>query len=641
MDASELTAEARDPVCGMVVDPSAGKPRHEHAGRTYHFCSEGCRARFAAAPDEYVEATDPVCGMKIDRATARHMAKHEGRRFYFCSGRCKEKFEADPGSYLAGKPAPEPMPAGTIYTCPMHPQIEQVGPGDCPICGMALEPKGVPTGEEGPNPELVDFRRRFAVGAVLTVPLLVIAMGPMLGLPIGAWIGERTALWAELVLATPVILWSGWPFLVRGWKSFRTMNLNMFSLIAMGVVAAWGFSVVAVLAPGLFPHGFRDHSGQVGVYFEAGAVIVVLVLLGQILELGARERTGSAIRALYDLAAKTARVIRADGREEEVPLDEVEVGDRLRVRPGEKVPVDGAVVEGRSSVDESMLTGEPVPVEKTAGDPVTGATINGTGSLVIEARRVGKDTMLAQIVEMVAAAQRSRAPIQKLADSVAGWFVPAVIGVAAVAFVAWAVWGPPPALAYALVSAIAVLIIACPCALGLATPMSIMTATGRGAQAGVLIKDAEALETFAKVDTLIVDKTGTLTLGRPDLVAVLPEAGHDEPEVLRLAASLERGSEHPLAEAIVRGAEARGLPLADARDFEAVTGKGVTGTVDGRAVALGNAALLADLGIDHAASEADARRDRGETVMFVVVDGAVAGLVAVADPVKETTPAAP
>ncbi len=532
------------------------------------------------------------------------------------------------------------MPAGTIYTCPMHPEIEQVGPGDCPICGMALEPKGVPTGEEGPNPELVDFRRRFAVGAVLTVPLLVIAMGPMLGLPIGAWIGERTARWAELVLATPVILWSGWPFLVRGWKSFRTMNLNMFSLIAMGVVAAWGFSVVAVLAPGLFPHGFRDHSGQVGVYFEAGAVIVVLVLLGQILELGARERTGSAIRALYDLAAKTARVIRADGREEEVPLDEVEVGDRLRVRPGEKVPVDGAVVEGRSSVDESMLTGEPVPVEKTAGDPVTGATINGTGSLVIEARRVGKDTMLAQIVEMVAAAQRSRAPIQKLADSVAGWFVPAVIGVAAVAFVAWAVWGPPPALAYALVSAIAVLIIACPCALGLATPMSIMTATGRGAQAGVLIKDAEALETFAKVDTLIVDKTGTLTLGRPDLVAVLPEAGHDEPEVLRLAASLERGSEHPLAEAIVRGAEARGLPLADARDFEAVTGKGVTGTVDGRAVALGNAALLADLGIDHAASEADARRDRGETVMFVVVDGAVAGLVAVADPVKETTPAA-
>jgi len=597
MDASELKTDemVRDPVCGMVVDPSAGKPRHEHAGHSYHFCSE----------------------------------------------RCHDRFEAAPEAYLGGRFAPEPMPAGTIYTCPMHPQIEQVGPGHCPICGMALEPKGVPTAEEGPNPELVDFRRRFAVGAALTVPLVVIAMGPMLGLPVGAWIGERTVRWAELVLATPVILWSGWPFLVRGWNSFRTMRLNMFSLIAMGVVAAYGFSVVAVVAPGLFPHGFRDHSGQVGVYFEAGSVIVVLVLLGQILELQARERTGSAIRALMDLAAKTARVIRADGREEEVPLEQVQVGDRLRVRPGDKVPVDGAVVEGRSSVDESMLTGEPVPVEKVAGDPVTGATINGTGSLVIEARRVGKDTVLAQIVEMVAAAQRSRAPIQGVADAVAGWFVPAVIGVAVLAFIAWAIWGPSPALAYALVSAIAVLIIACPCALGLATPMSIMTATGRGAQAGVLVKDAEALETFARVDTLIVDKTGTLTVGKPELVAVLPEAGHDEAEVLRLAASLERGSEHPLAEAIVRGAEARGLALGPAEEFEAVTGKGVKGRVGGRDVALGNAMMLADLGLaPGAAGAADDRRDRGETVMFVVVDGAVAGLVSVADPVKETTPAA-
>jgi Cu+-exporting ATPase len=414
----------------------------------------------------------------------------------------------------------------------------------------------------------------------------------------------------------------------------------MFSLIAMGVAAAYAFSVAAVVAPGLFPHGFRDHSGQVGVYFEAGAVIVVLVLLGQILELRARERTGSAIRALLDLAAKTARVVR-NGREEEIPLEQVRVGDRLRVRPGEKVPVDGEVVEGRSSVDESMLTGEPVPVEKVAGDPVTGATINGTGSLIVEARRVGKDTVLAQIVEMVAAAQRSRAPIQKLADAVAGYFVPAVIAVAGVAFVAWAVWGPSPSLAYALVSAIAVLIIACPCALGLATPMSIMTATGRGAQAGVLIRNAEALETFAGVDTLIVDKTGTLTVGKPALVAVLPEPGGDEPELLRLAASLERGSEHPLAEAIVRGAEARGLRIADAQEFEAVTGKGVKGVVDGRAVALGNATMLADLGLGRAVSaEADARRDRGETVMFVVVDGAVAGLVSVADPVKDTTPAA-
>jgi Cu+-exporting ATPase len=644
MDASDIATETtvvRDPVCGMTVDPSAGKPHHEHSGHTYRFCSEGCRAKFAADPEDYMEATDPVCGMKVDRSTARHMVKHGGERFYFCSGRCKEKFEAAPETYLGDKPAPEPMPARTIYTCPMHPEIEQVGPGDCPICGMALEPKGVPAGDEGPNPELVDFRRRFAVGAALTVPLLVVAMGPMLGLPVGEWLGERTARWLELILATPVILWSGWPFLVRGWKSFRTMNLNMFSLIAMGVTAAYAFSVVAVIAPGLFPHGFRDHSGQVGVYFEAGAVIVVLVLLGQILELGARERTGSAIRALLDLAAKTARVIRPDGREEEIPLEQVQVGDRLRVRPGEKVPVDGEVVEGRSSVDESMLTGEPVPVEKVAGDPVTGATINGTGSLIIEAKRVGKHTMLAQIVEMVAAAQRSRAPIQKLADAVAGWFVPAVIGVAVVAFIAWAIWGPTPALAYALISAIAVLIIACPCALGLATPMSIMTATGRGAQAGVLIKNAEALETFAKVDTLIVDKTGTLTVGKPELVAVLPEPGHDEADVLRLAASLERGSEHPLAEAIVRGAEARGLDLAGAGDFEAVTGKGVKGVVDGKAVALGNAAMLADLGLARAASgEADARRDRGETVMFVVVEGAVAGLVSVADPVKETTPAA-
>ena len=534
------------------------------------------------------------------------------------------------------------MPAGTIYTCPMHPEIEQVGPGDCPLCGMALEPKGVPTGDEGPNPELVDFRRRFAVGAALTVPGADPRDGADGGPPGRRWIGERTARWLELILATPVVLWSGWPFLVRGAKSFRTMNLNMFSLIGMGVAAAYLFSVVAVLAPGLFPAGFRDHSGQVGVYFEAGAVIVVLVLLGQILELQARERTGSAIRALLDLAAKTARIVRAGGSEEEIPLEDVEVGDRLRVRPGDKVPVDGAVVEGRSSVDELMLTGEPVPVEKVAGDKLTGATINGRGSLVIEAQRVGKDTMLAQIVEMVANAQRSRAPIQKLADSVAGYFVPAVIAVAIVAFLAWSAWGPSPALAYALVSAIAVLIIACPCALGLATPMSIMTATGRGAQAGVLIKNAEALETFAKVDTLIVDKTGTLTVGKPELVAVLPEAGHDEAEVLRLAASLERGSEHPLAEAIVRGAEARGVEIAAATDFEAVTGKGVKGTVDGKAVALGNAAMLSDLGLGTkaSASAANDRRDQGETVMFVVVEGTIAGLVSVADPIKETTPAA-
>jgi len=630
----------RDPVCGMTVDPNAGKPTATHDGRLYHFCNPRCAEKFEAAPNDYLTAKDPVCGMSVDRASARHMAKHEGQRFYFCSEGCKTKFEAEPAKYLGDRPAPEPMPEGTIYTCPMHPEIEQVGPGDCPLCGMALEPKGVPAGDEGPNPELVDFKRRFAIGAALTVPVLVLAMGPMVGLDVGHWIGESTARWAELVLATPVILWSGWPFLVRGARSFRTMNLNMFSLIGMGVAAAYVFSVVAVLAPGLFPEGFRDHGGQVGVYFEAGAVIVVLVLLGQILELGARERTGAAIRALLDLAAKTARVIRADGREEEIPLEDVKVGDRLRVRPGEKIPVDGEVVEGRSSVDESMISGEPVPVEKVAGDPVTGATINGTGSLVMEAQRVGKDTMLAQIVDMVAAAQRSRAPIQKLADAVAGKFVPSVIGVAVLAFIAWAIWGPAPSLSYALVAAIAVLIIACPCALGLATPVSIMTATGRGAQAGVLIKNAEALERFAAVDTLIVDKTGTLTEGKPRLVAVLPEGGHGENDVLRLAASLERGSEHPLAEAIVKGAEERGLDLAKADDFEAITGKGVRGRVDGQAVALGNAKMLADLGVDpgEAGAEADARRDEGETVMFVIVGGSVAGLVSVADPVKETTP---
>jgi len=630
----------RDPVCGMTVDPEAGKPSHEHGGHIYHFCNPRCLDKFAAEPDAYLTATDPVCGMSVERATARHMAKHAGERFYFCSAGCLGKFEAAPESFLGDRPAPEAMPEGTVYTCPMHPEVETIGPSDCPICGMALEPKGVPTGDEGPNPELVDFKRRFAIGAALAVPLLVLTMGPFLGLPVREWIGERLTLWIELTLGTPVILWSGWPFLVRGAKSFRTMNLNMFSLIAMGVGAAYLFSVVAVLVPGIFPAGFRDAEGNVGVYFEAGAVIVVLVLLGQIMELGARERTGAAIRALLDLAPKTARVIRADGTEEEIPLEEVTVGDRLRVRPGDKVPVDGEVVEGRSSVDESMISGEPIPVEKVTGDPVTGATINGTGSLVIEAKRVGADTVLNQIVEMVASAQRSRAPIQKLADSVAGKFVPAVIGIAVLAFIAWAIWGPVPPLAYGLVAAVSVLIIACPCALGLATPMSIMTATGRGAQAGVLIKNAEALERFAKVDTLIVDKTGTLTEGKPKLVAVLPEAGHDEAEVLRLAASLERGSEHPLAEAIVAGAEERGVALTGAEDFEAVTGMGVKGVVDGRAVALGNARLMAEMGLDggRLAETANARRDQGETVMFVVLEGEIAGLVSVADPVKETTP---
>lgn len=596
---TERVSHAEDPVCGMKVDTSVGKPSHIHEGQKYHFCSQGCHDKFA---------DDPV---------------------YFVSGAHRE--------------AAEYAPSGTMFTCPMHPEIVQEGPGTCPICGMALEPMGVPTGDEGPNPELVDFRRRFWIGAVLTVPLLVLAMGPFVGLGVvREFLGERTTLWAELVLGTPVILWAGWPFFVRGWNSVVSRNLNMFTLIAMGVGAAYSFSVVAVLAPDIFPAGFRDAEGNVGVYFEAGAVIVVLVLLGQLMELGARERTGSAIRALLDLAAKTARIIREGGTEEEIPLEDVKVGDRLRVRPGDKIPVDGVVVEGRSSVDESMISGEPIPVEKVDGDAVTGATINGTGTLVIEAKRVGADTMLSQIVEMVANAQRSRAPIQKLADSVAGKFVPAVILVAIISFIVWAVWGPAPALSYALVNAVAVLIIACPCALGLATPMSIMTATGRGAQAGVLIKNAEALERFAKVDTLIVDKTGTLTMGKPELVAVLPEAGHEENEVLRLAASLERGSEHPLAEAIVSGAEGRGIELAKTDDFEAVTGKGVKGIVAGKAVALGNARLIEDLGLDGGllAETANARRDEGETVMFIIVNDAIAGLVSVADPVKETTPEA-
>lgn len=591
--------------------------------------------------------TDPVCGMKVTPGPDQPQAKHDGETYYFCSSHCHDKFVADPAQYLSPDRAtatPEKdLPKGTQYTCPMHPEIIRDEPGNCPICGMALEPTGVPAGDEGPNPEYVDFKRRFVVGIVLTVPLLILSMGPFVGLGfIRDMLGERPALWIEGLLGTPVVLWVGWPFLERGWISIVNRSLNMFTLIAMGVGASWLFSLVALIAPGIFPEGFRDAQGNVGVYFEAGAVIVVLVLLGQLMELGARERTGSAIRALMDLAAKTARILREDGSEEEIPLEKVSVGDRLRVRPGDKIPVDGIVVDGHSSVDESMISGEPVPVEKSTDDPVTGATINGSGSLVIRAERVGSDTVLSQIVEMVSQAQRSRAPIQKFADMVAGKFVPAVIGVAVLAFIGWSIWGPSPALSYALVAAVSVLIIACPCALGLATPMSIMTATGRGAQAGVLIKNAEALERFAKVDTLIVDKTGTLTEGKPKLSAVLPVGDQTEEDVLRIAASLERGSEHPLAAAIVAGAQARNIDLSDATDFEAVTGKGVKGGVDGTSVALGNAALLEDMGLapGDLQSTANDRRDQGETVMYVVIDQKIAGLVAVADPIKETTRAA-
>lgn len=593
---------ATDPVCGMTVDTSAGKPRHDHDGETYHFCGQGCCDRFAADPQHYLS-----------------------------------------GAHLE---AAANAPAGTMFTCPMDPEIIQEGPGSCPVCGMALEPIGIPPADAGPNPELVDFTRRFFVGAILGVPLVAVSMGPMAGLPVKEWLsglgGAHMAAWVELVLATPVVLWCGWPFLVRGARSVITGNLNMFTLIALGVSAAFSFSVVATVAPGIFPGGFRQPDGSVGVYFEAAAVIVVLVLLGQMLELRAREQTGSALRALLDLAAKSARQIKDDGTEVEIALEEVKTGDRLRVRPGEKIPVDGIVVDGRSSVDESMLTGEPVPAEKNVGDIVTGATINGTGALIMEATHVGGDTMLSRIVDMVAAAQRSRAPVQKVADRVAGIFVPAVVLSAIAAFIVWASFGPEPSLAYAVVVAVSVLIVACPCALGLATPMSIMTATGRGARAGVLIRDAEALERLAGVDTLIVDKTGTLTAGKPALSAVVAAAGQVEADILRLAASLERGSEHPLADAIVSAAADRGLVLSDAQDFDAVTGKGVTGMVDGKRVLLGNRALLDDAGIETAqiAAEADMRRDAGETAMFVAIDSALAGLIAVADPIKDTTPAA-
>ncbi|MCA0049806.1 heavy metal translocating P-type ATPase [Mesorhizobium sp. B283B1A] len=637
--AAAVDAVLRDPVCGMTVDPAAGKPTAEHGGRLYHFCSEGCRTKFQAEPEKYLTATDPVCGMGVERATARHFIRHEGQGFYFCSAGCKAKFEAAPQAYLGDRPVPAPMPKGTQYTCPMHPEIVRDKPGSCPICGMALEPMGVPTGEEGPNPELVDFTRRFWVSAALSIPLLIVAMAPMVGLSFDGLVGDRTKVWIELALASPVVLWAAFPFFHRGWESILNRSPNMWTLISLGVGAAYLYSVVATLFPDIFPHQFRGHGGAVPVYFEAAAVIVALVFLGQVLELRAREKTGSAIRALLDLAPKTARRIAEDGSESDVPLDGVKAGDRLRIRPGEAVPVDGTVLEGRSSIDESMITGEPLPVEKTEGDALTGGTLNRQGSLIMRAERIGSETTLARIVELVAKAQRSRAPIQGLADRVSFYFVPAVVLVAVAAFIAWADLGPEPSLVFAVVSAVSVLIIACPCALGLATPMSIMTATGRGALAGVLIKEAAALERFASVDTLIVDKTGTLTEGRPKLTDIVAASGFAEDELLALAASLEKGSEHPLAEAIVEGAVARGVTVADVGDFEATTGKGVSGTVSGKTVALGNAAMMHDLGVDVSAvaASAEALQGDGKTAMFVAVGGRLAGIVAVADPVKATT----
>jgi Cu+-exporting ATPase len=633
------------------------------------------------APPE--TATDPVCGMAVRPEAAAGTHTHAGRLYHFCSDRCLEAFRADPGRYAAASgPEPAPPPAsGAAYTCPMHPEVRRDGPGSCPKCGMALEPMvpvAAPAAEYfcpmhpevvsdrpgacpkcgmalqartpaggGDDAEYRDMRRRFWVSLVLTTPVFAVAMAEAVPGLHGLTAGRMGAVTAfELLLATPVVLWGGWPFFVRAVRSVVNRSLNMFTLIGLGIAVAYGYSLVAALLPGLFPASFRGPEGTVAVYFEAAAVITTLVLLGQVLELRARSRTGAAIQALLGLAPKTARRIAADGSEADVPLEDVQVGDTLRVRPGEKVPVDGAVLEGTGSVDESMVTGEPIPVEKHPGERLIGATVNGTGSLVMRAEKVGAETLLSRIVHMVAEAQRSRAPIQRLADIVAGWFVPAVVGIAALTFALWAWLGPEPRLAHALVNAVAVLIIACPCALGLATPMSIMVASGKGATLGVLFKNAEAIEVMRQVDTLVVDKTGTLTVGKPALAATVPAEGWDEAGLLAVAAGLEKGSEHPLAAAIVAGAGERGVTAPDAGDFRAVTGKGVTGTVDGRRAALGNRALLDDLGIDPGigpgslAERAEAMRGEGQTVMFVAVDGRLAGLVGVADPVKDTTPEA-
>ena len=575
--------------------------------------------------------------MTVDPHTAKHRADYQGHTYCFCSAGCRTKFAADPQKYLGARQA-ETVPEGTIYTCPMHPQIRQVGPGSCPICGMALEPEIAGT-EVGPNPELVDMTRRFWIGLVLSLPVVALEMGGHLT-NLHMLLGKNLSNWIQFVLATPVVLWAGWPFFVRGWQSLLTRNLNMFTLIAMGTGVAWLYSAVAVLMPNLFPAAFRDAEGTVAVYFEAAAVITVLVLLGQVLELRAREATSGAIRALLDLAPKTARRVKGDGNDEEVSLDTIQVGDRLRVRPGDKVPVDGVVLEGRSALDESMVTGESMPVTKEKDARVIGGTINKFGSFVMRADKIGRDTLLSRIVQMVASAQRSRAPIQRLADQVSAWFVPTVIAVALIAFAAWAAFGPEPRFAFGLVAAVSVLIIACPCALGLATPMSIMVGVGRGAQAGVLIKNAEALERMEKIDTLVIDKTGTLTEGKPKVVAVKPAPGFDETQVLRLAASVERGSEHPLAAAIVAAAAERKLELLPVRDFDSPVGKGVTGIIEDKRLVLGNARFLAELNIDTSALSAEAERLRGDgaTAIFLAVTGKLAGVIAIADPVKATTP---
>jgi len=692
---------AIDPVCGMTVDTDAGKPTQRYQGIIYHFCCEGCRAKFAAEPARYlahaepgarhkptsgmnevaaralntiaetqaatscckaesaprsaapaaVTAVDPVCGMTVDPSAGQPRYEHAGTTYHFCCESCRTKFAADPQHYLdpeqkaRAAQAEKAAPKGTLYTCPMDPEIVQEGPGTCPICGMALEPMGIPLADAGPNPELVDFTRRLEVALLFTLPLIVVSMGAHIGLPVKAWIGARSAQWVELLLAAPVVLWCGKPFFERGIASIRNASPNMWTLISLGVAAAFLYSLAATAVPGLFPATIRDAEGTVPVYFEAAAVIIALVLVGQILELKARERTGDAIRALLDLAPKTALRIAADGSEQRVELAQVSVGDRLRVRPGETVPVDGIVVDGSSTIDEHLLTGEAMPVDKQTGNQVTGGTLNTSGTFVMEARNVGADTVLARIVSLVADAQRSRAPIQSLADRVARYFVPTVVAIAVLAFLAWLAWGPPPALAYAIVAAVSVLIIACPCALGLATPMSIMVATGRGARDGILVRNAEALETFAGVDTLVVDKTGTLTEGKPRLTDVKVLAGFDEAELLALAASLERGSEHPLGQAIVDGARARDVALREPEQFAALTGLGIRGVVSGRDVAIGNTALLRKLALTkHIGETALAEQDyavrafagEGKTALIVAIDGKLAGILAVADAIKDS-----
>jgi P-type Cu+ transporter len=598
----------------------------------------------AAPPSGGGTATDPVCGMTVSIAGARHICEHGGARYYFCNPRCREKFEGDPVRYLdrtSGMPATEDKPpAGPgqrLYTCPMHPEVVQEGPGICPKCGMALEPMGLPARGDEPDAELIDLARRLKLAAGLTLPLLVLAMGPDLGLPVDQWVGLTLAGWIELALSTPVVFWCGRPFLERGWVSVRTRTPNMWTLIALGVLSAYAYSVAAVLAPGLFPHDVRMHAGGVGRYFEAASVIIVLVLVGQVLELRARARTGDAIRALLALAPKTARRVAADGRETEIALEQVQVGDRLRIKPGDAIPVDGLVAEGRSAVDEALLTGEPVPVDKAPGDAVTGGTLNVSGSFIMQAQKVGSDTVLARIVALVAEAQRSRAPIQALADRVAEYFVPGVIAIAAAAFLSWLALGPPPSLAYAVVAAVSVLIIACPCALGLATPISIMVATGRGAREGVLVRNAQALEQLAAVDTLIVDKTGTLTDGKPVLTDVVVAGGFDEMTVLTLAGSLELGSGHPLAAAIVAEARRRGAALQSPETFAAVPGQGLEGRVNGRAVALGNAALMLGRAVDvtPATAAVESLRRAGKIALLVAVDGKLAGWLALGDPIKK------